>query len=211
MITKLKKFEFRMSDQEIHVICKEHFIRNYIINPDGSISVDGDVILINRSLKKIPLVFKEVSGYFYCYRNNLTSLEGCPEKIGGDFDCYRNNLASLEGCPEKVGGNFFCGFNQLTSLKGCPDARNIYCNNNQITSFEEIPEFWEGELDIFSNPVDEIFILFNRDIRCIDLINEFDAIQGDRVIKDRLEEVFVHLDMKMSKDIKFKFKNYKLV
>ena len=186
MITKFKKFEFRMSDQEIHVICKEHFIRNYIINPDGSISVDGDVILINRSLKKIPLVFKEVSGYFYCYRNNLTSLEGCPEKIGGDFDCYRNNLASLEGCPEKVGGsffcyqnnlaslegcpekvggNFFCGFNQLTSLKGCPDARNIYCNNNQITSFEEIPEFWEGELDIFSNPVDEIFILFNRDIR----------------------------------------------
>ena len=168
MITKLKKFEFRMSDQEIHAICKEYRIKGYDINPDGSISVDRSVRLSSRSLKRIPLVFKEVSGSFYCYDN------------------------------------------QLTSLRGCPSARGIYCFNNQITSFEEIPEFWEGELNIFSNPVDEIFKLFNRDIRCIDLINEFDVIQGNnKVSRDRLEEVFVHLDMKMSKDIKLI--NYKLI
>ncbi len=225
MITKFKLFESaKMSDQKIHSICEEYF-RNYIINPDKSISVDGDVDLSDRSLKIIPLVFKEVSGDFecnhnqlkslegcpekvsgdfVCYNNQLESLQGCPEKVGGDFDCSFNQLTSLEGCPEKVGGDFYCSFNQLTSLEGCPDAKAIYCDNNKITNFEGIPEFWEGELDIGRNPVDEIFELFNRDIRCIDLINEFDVIQGDRVIKDRLEEVFAHLDMEIPKNIKLK-------
>ena len=211
MIKKFKLFESntRMSDQEIHRICEEYYIQNYTINPDGSISVDGDVRLSGRSLKRIPLVFKEVSGDFVCYNNQLTSLRGCPEKVGGSFLCYRNNLTSLEGCPEKVGGNFHCYGNNLTSLKDCPDARTIYCTNNQITSFEGIPEFWEGELNISYNPVNEIFQLFNRDVRCIDLINEFDVIQGDRVVKDRLEEVFSQLNMKIPKNIKLI--NYKLI
>ena len=203
MITKFKLFESRMSDQEIHRICKEHNITGYDINPDGSISVDGDVDLSDRSLKRIPLVFKEVSGDFYCYYNNLTSLEGCPEKVGGNFNCSYNKLTSLEGCPEKVGGNFYCNRNQLTSLEGCPDARGIYCDNNKITSFEGIPEFWEGHLNISNNPVFEIYNLFNNP-DCIDLINEFDVIQGDRVIKDRLEEVFSQLNMKIPKNIKLK-------
>ena len=154
---------------------------------------------------------EKVDGDFYCHYNQLTSLKGCPKEVSSDFYCYHNKLTSLEGCPKKVGSNFYCSYNQLTSLEGCSDARGIYCFNNQITSFEGIPEFWEGRLNIRDNPVDEIFQLFKENVGCIDLINEFDVIQGDRVIKDRLEEVFVHLDMKMSKDIKFKFKNYKLV
>jgi len=64
-------------------------------------------------------------------------------------------------------------------------------------------------LNIFSNPVDEIFELFNWDIRCIDLINEFDVIQGDKVSRDRLEEVFSQLNMEMPKNIKLI--NYKLI
>ena len=108
-----------------------------------------------------------------------------------------------------MGGNFHCYGNNLTSLKDCPDARTIYCTNNQITSFEGIPEFWEGHLNISYNPVNEIFQLFNRDVRCIDLINEFDVIQGDRVVKDRLEEVFSQLNMEIPKNIKLI--NYKLI
>ena len=229
MIKKFKLFESttRMSDQEIHRICKEYRIKGYDINPDGSISVDGDVGLTRRFLKKIPLVFKEVSGYFYCNHNQLTSLEGCPEKVGGSFDCSHNKLSSLEGCPEKMGGDFncsynqltslegcpekvgvYCHFNQLTSLKGCPDARGIYCYNNKITSFEGIPEFWEGHLNISNNPVFEIYNLFNNP-DCIDLINEFDVIQGDKVSRDRLEEVFSQLNMEISKNIKLI--NYKLI
>ncbi len=208
MITKFKLFEYRMSDQEIHRTCKEYHITGYDINPDGSISVDGNVDLSNRHIKRIPLVFKEVSGNFDWDDNQLTSLEGCPEKVGGYFDCGFNQLTSLEGCPEKV-GNFYCSGNQLTSLKGCPDARDISCYSNKITSFEGIPEFWEGELNIINNPVDEIFQLFNRDVRCIDLINEFNAIQGDNISRHRLEEVFSHLDMEIPKN--FKLKEYILI
>ncbi len=71
MITKFKLFESRMSDQEIHAICKEYRIEGYDINPDGSISVDGDVDLSSRSLKRFPLVFKEVLGDFICYNTHL--------------------------------------------------------------------------------------------------------------------------------------------
>ncbi len=264
MITKFKMFESMMSDQDIHKICKEYNLTGYDINPDGSISVDGNVYLGNRSLKRMPLVFKEVSGYFICHSNELISLEGCPGKVGGDFFCSNNRLKSLEGCPKEipddfycegnqltsleggpekigggfncssnklttlkgcpgiVGGNFNCGFNQLTSLEGCPRARVIYCYNNKITSFEGIPEFWEGHLDTRSNPVDEILQLFDLDLlhgdarpsgelilrhlinEFVDLINEFDVIQGNRVIRDRLEEVFIHLDMEIPKNIKLK-------
>ena len=224
MITKFKIFESRMSDQDIHRICKGYDIKGYDINLDGSISVDGNVGLFHRYLEKIPLKFKEVSGYFYCHDqltslegcpekvgggfscsyNQLTSLKGCPKEVGGSFYCHDNQLTSLKGCPEKVGGDFHCNHNQLTSLEGCPDAKAIYCDNNQITNFEGIPEFWEGELSISNNPVDQIFQLFNRDVRCIDLINEFDVIQGDRVVKDRLEEVFSQLNMEIPKNIKLK-------
>lgn len=34
-----------MTEQEIHNICKKLKIKNYTINSDGSIDVDGDVIL----------------------------------------------------------------------------------------------------------------------------------------------------------------------
>ena len=161
----------------------------------------------NNQLTSLEGCPEKVGGDFYCYYNNITSLEGCPEKVGGDFDCGYNQLTSLEGCPKKVGGSFDCSYcsgNQLTSLEGCPDARAIHCVNNKITSFEGIPEFWEGYLNISNNPVDEIFELFNQDVRCIDLINEFDVIQGDKVSRDRLEEVFSHLDMEIPKNIKLK-------
>ena len=55
-------------------------------------------------------------GNFYCYNNQLTSLEFCPKEVSGDFWCSYNQLTSLEFCPEKVGGEFWCSDNQLTSL-----------------------------------------------------------------------------------------------
>ena len=190
-----------MSDQDIYKICQKYNIQKYTINSDGSISVDGNVYMSFKSLREIPLVFKEVSGHFSCSDNQLKSLEGCPEKVGGGFYCEDNNLSSLKGCPKEVGGGFDCSFNQLTSLEGCPDARIIRCYNNKITSFKGIPEFWEGELDIENNPVDEIFKLFNRDVRCIEWIREYDVIQGDKVSRHRLEEVFHTLNMKIDEEI----------
>ena len=51
-------------------ICKKYKITNYIINPDKTIDVDGDVTLSFSYLSKLPLKFNKVSGNFLC---NTTS------------------------------------------------------------------------------------------------------------------------------------------
>ncbi len=174
-----------MTPSEIHNLCREHGIIDYTINSDMSISVDGSVRLGYRNLKSIPITFKEVSGYFNCGYNQLTSLKGCPETVGGDFYCYSNQLTSLKGCPETVGGGFYCG-------------------GNQLTNFDGLPEFFEQPIYLLGNPVFEIYCLFNQDPRCIYWIREFDAIQGDEVVRDRLEEVYHTLGISIPKNIELK-------
>jgi hypothetical protein len=86
----------------------------WTLNSEGKVDVDyGSVYLNMEGLYKIPLKFGKVDGSFYCYNNNLTSLEGCPDYVGGIFDCSENNLTSLEGCPDEVGGSFNCFNNPL--------------------------------------------------------------------------------------------------
>ena len=41
-------------DKEIHRIFEEYGIKNYTINTDGYIDVDGDVDLSNKRLTKLP-------------------------------------------------------------------------------------------------------------------------------------------------------------
>ena len=78
-------------------VCEKYEIKNYAINDDLSIDVDGGVNLNNRGLKYLPLIFNNVSGYLSCYYNNLVSLEGCPQKLGSYFDCSGNELKTLKG------------------------------------------------------------------------------------------------------------------
>jgi hypothetical protein len=86
-----------MTEQEIHNICKVYNIKNYTINPDGSIDVKGDVFLSNKNLDKLPLKFNKVSGVFVCSYNELTSLEGSPKKLGLKLYCSGNPLTTLNG------------------------------------------------------------------------------------------------------------------
>ena len=121
-----------MTEQEIHNICKEYDIKNYTINPDGSIDVDGNVDLSYMDLTEIPLKFNKVSGSFYCYNNQLTSLVGGPKEVGRNFDCYNNQLTSLERSPIELGGSFWCNRNKLTSLEGYNgEYDKLYCNNKE--------------------------------------------------------------------------------
>jgi len=130
----LKLFE-NFNQSEIDKICKKYNIQNYTINPDGSIDVNGHVLLGKQKLTELPLKFNIVSGDFYCYINNLTSLDGSPTYVGGGFYCSDNKLKSLVGCPNYVGGNFYCDYNQLTSLMGCPKevGGDFYCSYNPIS------------------------------------------------------------------------------
>ena len=207
------------SKTDIDSICQNYGIMNYTINPDGSIDVEGSVILSSELLTIIPLKFGTVTRDFDCDRNQLTSLEGSPKKVGGYFDCHNNQLTSLVGCPEVIGGDFDCSRNELKSLVGCPEiiGDNFYCRENQITDFKGVPEFFEGLFYCEENPIEEIYRLFIQEdkhitdfsllygldglSKCIKWINEFDVIQGNRVIMDRLEEVFYQLGMEVPENI----------
>ena len=101
-------------EQEIKSWCDKMEIKNYTINSQGEIDVDGSVVLANNDFKEIPYKFGTIKGYFSLReRKNLISLKNCPNYIIGynmfDVDgCTKLN--SLEGCPKKVGGAFFCRY-----------------------------------------------------------------------------------------------------
>jgi hypothetical protein len=124
----------------IDQVCDRYTIKNYSINSDGSIDVDGDVDLFRCKLHELPLKFGKVNGNFNCGQNEFTSLRGCPKTIGGDFRCDGNKLTSLEFSPISVGGDFSCNNNNLTSLEGCPkEVGDFWCTNNKLTSLEGCP------------------------------------------------------------------------
>jgi len=162
----IKNFNlFKESNNEISKIrelCKKYDIKNYTINDDLSIDVDGGVDLFDKLLEEIPLKFNRVNGYFYIHYNNLTSLEDCPKWVGGDFACSDNKLTSLEFFPKFIGGGIYVYNNKLTSLKGIPKDINttIDCDNNKIWSFIGIPDSFRGELLCEFNPIYTIWNLF---------------------------------------------------
>ena len=200
---------FKLFESQIEDLCAQYNIKNYSINEDGSIDVDGSVDLSNLKLSKIPIKFGRVSDHFYCYSNQLANLEGAPSYVGGDFYCGFNNLSSL-GAPNHVGGGFYCQYNQLASLEGAPSyvGGDFFCYNNQLASLEGAPSYVGGGFDFENNPIEEIYCLFDTS-KCVDPINEYDVIQGNEVILSRLEEVYYELVMRIPS--KFDFKYYKLI
>ena len=117
-------------------ICDKYRIKNYTVNSDGSIDVDGNVYLDNQKLTELPLKFNNVKGSFYCPFNKLKTLKGSPKYITGSFDCSNNILTSLELSPKEVNGNFYCSNNKLTSLDNGPDVVNgdFYSKDNKLTT-----------------------------------------------------------------------------
>ena len=204
----LKQFE---SFNDIESICEKYGIKNYTINSDGSIDVNGNVNISDKNLTKIPLKFRDVSGHFECF-SQLTTLEGSPKSVVGGFYCFNNQLTTLEGSPKSVGGYFDCRNNRLTTLSGAPKSVGAYFDfaNNQLVDLRGFPEYYDGSVYYSGNPVSEILGLFgtNKLGRIIDLINELDVIRGDLVILDRLEEVFYSIGVEVPEGIRFS--NYRL-
>jgi hypothetical protein len=125
--------------------------------PENGI-IRGDFIVDKKYVKNgkfnFPVKIKEVTGDFDCSGINLTSLEGCPEKVG-NFSCSDNYLTSLEGCPEEVNGYFDCFNNKLTTLEGMPKEikGNVECYQNKLKSLKGIPKKVGGYFDCSENPV----------------------------------------------------------
>ena len=131
------------SFEEIRAICHRYNIKDYSINEDGSIDVDGMVDLRDNGLTELPLQFGNVTGSFYCSINQLSTLEGSPQKVGRQFYCDYNWLTTLEGSPQSVGWDFYCDYNKLTTLQYAPQTvgRRFCCSNNPDLSEKEINDY----------------------------------------------------------------------
>ena len=55
--------------------CEKYRIKNYTINDDGSIDVNGNVYLDGQKLTELPLNFNKVMGSLYCPYNKLKTLK----------------------------------------------------------------------------------------------------------------------------------------
>jgi hypothetical protein len=179
----LKLFE-NFDKSEIDKICKKYKIKNYTINPDGSIDVDGNVNLGNKFLTKLPIKFNKVSGWFDCSWNELTSLEGCPKEVGRHFYCYDNKLTCLIGGPNIV-NSFNCNRNNLISLEGFPIEVGKY--------------FYFDD-----NPIKRIVKLFDEDVNIyLEYQETYNFLRKDgKIVKHLLEEALMDFNEYYNKKIK---------
>jgi hypothetical protein len=147
---------------ELRKISLEEIIDGSYSYKNGKLYVDGNVILKNRELDKIPFSFHYVSGSFncgdnqlislkgspdsvgsfYCNNNKLTNLIGCSKIVRNHFTCINSNLKSLEGSPKEINGDFLCNYNNLVSLKGSPEkiGKVFDCSNNELVSLRHCPK-----------------------------------------------------------------------
>lgn len=174
MNNKIYKSQFFSTREETVKWLDEYSVKNYTINDDFSVDVNGDVDLSSKGLIDIPIKFGKIIGSFECGFNNLRSLRGAPNDVDGNFDCIHNILQTLidspknvkgnfgcvgnkfptlVGAPEYVGKHFYCQYSDLKSLTGAPKTvgGNFFCNNNQLTSLNGSPETVGGSFSCHDN------------------------------------------------------------
>ena len=205
---------------EIERWLKDHSINNYIISEDLYITVQGNVNLNQKlNVKKLPVKFKIVDGYFDISNNNLTSLAGSPKIVTRDFNCSRNNLISLfEGpnevgdfdcshnrlenlsyAPKEVKGSFDCSFNEINSIKGTPRTIKGFfkCSHNKILTLKGGPKYVDTFFDCSDNSIERLTggpVSVGHDYICsrnnlTDLDGVSDEIGWDLVTDIRLNHV----------------------
>jgi hypothetical protein len=88
---------------------EKYNINNYIIDKDFTITVKGDVNLMNKDIEELPdfINFKTVVGKFDISQNNLSSLRGCPTHVAGSFLCdgSKNTFMTLDDAPTFIGNS----------------------------------------------------------------------------------------------------------
>jgi len=140
MVKKLTQDPMKI--QYIHYCMESFKISNYTVNADLSVDVKGDVDISGKSLQKIPIKFRQVTGNFDCSMNKLNNLTNTPNQIGGFFDCCSNQIYTLIGGPKFVAGGYYCMDNNLEDLHGFPNYCQVVfdCERNNIKTLKGMPE-----------------------------------------------------------------------
>ena len=140
------------------------------VNSEGLVDVKGSFWGHEQGLEDfLGIRFGKVSGGFYCWGNQLRTLEGSPREVGEHFSCFSNQLRTLEGAPRVVVGGFWCSENPLISLEGAPEVigsnfclKNTWFRYNLQSFLEKIDQI---------NP-DEISLLLTHHFFTVDVIQE---------------------------------------
>ena len=130
---------------KIEVWLKEYKVREYKINSDLTIDVEGDFVYLQKYQdKELPkyIQFNRVDGCFDISKSNITSLKGCPKECQAFYCCNCNNLTSLEDAPKECKIVWCSGCENLSSLEGSPrHCRTFWCNScNNLTTLKGAPE-----------------------------------------------------------------------
>ncbi len=155
-------------------------IENYTISDDLHVTVHGDVNLDGKLTENtLPIKFDVIDGYFSITNNQLTTLEGSPQKVAKEFNCSNNKISSLFGAPQIVGdfncsknelkkdlsygpkevyGYYDCSNNRLTSIEGAPRSIVEYfnCSNNLIQTLQGGPKYVDGYFDCSQNRLERL-------------------------------------------------------
>lgn len=178
---------------KIKFICRKFGIKNYIINEDGSIDVNGNVCLNRNTLSNL----RNLDGIRF--RKSIKELTELPIKFNivyGDFRCHQNNLSTFENFPKEVHGDLVISNNNFKSLVGCPNIikrpfvnNRMICNNNNILTFDGYKE--GTNISLLSNPINNIWNLFNKNRELIDLFNDYDAVRENGEISFHRLNIFL--------------------
>ena len=156
-----------------------------VVNVDGYLSLKLD------GLDEIPIKFGEVKGSMFIDGDILT-LKNAPEKVSTLNIRGCRKLKSLEGGPTYV-KNWYHIPDNIESLEGLarPVNTNIgFTGNSYKLSF---PKYGGNKL----TDVLQMFIYRNQDnefeitdevYEDIELFNDYDPLQGDKLILDRMNE-----------------------
>ena len=134
----------------------KYILGRWSVNGEGLVDVQGGFYCYRQGLEDfLGIRFGKVSGNFYCFANQLRTLEGSPMMVGGNFYCSGNQLRTLEGSPREVGGHFYCYRNPLISLEGAPEMikhefwfKNTYFRYNLQSFLNEIDRIKPEEISL---------------------------------------------------------------
>src|SRR3989339_262688 len=120
---------------------------------DGTTIVEGDLNLLSRKIKQLPIGLMEVKGDLNISGNSSLKLNGYPKKVGGSFWCMNNNLVSSDGMPEEVGENIYLSKNKFRSLVGLPEKvmGDLILNRNELENLDGISRKISGILVLNDN------------------------------------------------------------
>ncbi len=183
------------NEQEIRDICRKYDIKRYNINQDGTIDIEGGLVISDNYITEIPIKINKVDGLIYLsYCENLTTLKNIPEFVGGSFELRDNpNLKRIDYFPTEIKAHINISYNNLTELNNIQLEvyENFNCKSNNITTLKGFPMIVNGTLYLDNNPIS----IIDSSIEVRNIISLKGTNFDDRIKllpQDRLRCLFEH-------------------